>query len=189
MATQTTVRLVDDVDGTDADETVEFGIDGRTYEIDLATKRATELRDILAEFVACGRRVGGPAARKPRQRSGTTPAVADREQTQAKRDWARANGFTVSDRGRIPSVVDEAYNNRANVTPAPTVTNDTQGDDADRKLSSVPSPFEAPETAVADDADEKVLAWWTGVLKKPEPKGSKVTAPMRRQYRAEVLGA
>lgn len=186
MATETTVRLVDDIDGTEAAETVSFGLDRFAYEIDLTTKRAAELRGALAEFVSSARRVVEPAARTRRQQG---PAVADPEQTRAKREWARQNGFKVSDRGRIPTEVEEAYNARA-VQPnakdlADGYVRPATVSDEVPKLASVPSPFEAPD----DATDEKVLAWWTGVLKKPEPKSGKVTAPMRKQYRSDVLGA
>jgi hypothetical protein len=103
------IRLVDDLDGDVADETVEFGVDGKNYEIDLSTANAKKLRDALAEFVASARRSGG------RRRGGGAPAAAarrpsiDREQNQAIREWARKRGMKVSDRGRIPAEVLEAY--------------------------------------------------------------------------------
>jgi hypothetical protein len=103
------IRLVDDLDGDVADETVEFGVDGKNYEIDLSTANAKNLRDALAEFVASARRAGG------RRRGGGAPAAAarrpsiDREQNQAIREWARKRGMKVSDRGRIPAEVLEAY--------------------------------------------------------------------------------
>jgi Lsr2 len=103
------IRLVDDLDGDVADETVEFGVDGKNYEIDLSTANAKKLRDALAEFVASARRAGG------RRRGGGAPAAAarrpsiDREQNQAIREWARKRGMKVSDRGRIPAEVLDAY--------------------------------------------------------------------------------
>ena len=113
MAQIREIRLVDDLDGAVADETVEFGVDGKSYEIDLSTANAKKLRDALAEFVASARRAGG------RRRGGgsggsAAPATArrpsiDREQNQAIREWARKRGMKVSDRGRIPAEVLEAY--------------------------------------------------------------------------------
>jgi len=103
------IRLVDDLDGEVADETVEFGVDGKNFEIDLSTANAKRLRDALAEFVTSARRAGG------RRRGGGAPAAAvrrpsiDREQNQAIREWARKRGMKVSDRGRIPAEVLEAY--------------------------------------------------------------------------------
>jgi len=109
MAQIREVRLVDDLDGEAADETIEFGIDGKNYEIDLSKDNAGKLRDALASYVAAARRSGG------RRRGGSSGGGAarrpsiDREQNQAIRDWARKRGMKVSDRGRIPAEVLEAY--------------------------------------------------------------------------------
>jgi hypothetical protein len=108
MAQKVTVSLVDDLTGSQADETVSFGLDGKSYEIDLSTKNAGKLRGALADYVAAARKAGGarrgaapaPAARRP---------AVDREQNQAIREWARGKGMKVNDRGRIPSEVVEAY--------------------------------------------------------------------------------
>ena len=109
MAQIREVRLVDDIDGEAADETVEFGIDGKNYEIDLSKENAGRLRDALAEYVAAARKSGGG---RRRSAAAATPArrpAIDREQNQAIRDWARKRGMKVSDRGRIPAEVLEAY--------------------------------------------------------------------------------
>ena len=118
MATMTTVTLVDDLDGTEAEESVSFALDGANYEIDLSEDNAAKLRDSLAVFVANARRVDGgrrgsrgrargaaPAA-KPAKSSRSTP---DREQTAAIREWARANGHEVSERGRLSAAVLQAF--------------------------------------------------------------------------------
>lgn len=105
MAQKVLVSLVDDLDGSNADETVEFGLDGVSYQIDLATKNADKLRKALAAYVDHGRRSGG---RKRRSAGGGSPS-ADREQNQAIRAWARENGYEVSERGRIPTEVVEAF--------------------------------------------------------------------------------
>jgi hypothetical protein len=109
MAQIREVRLIDDLDGEAADETIEFGIDGKNYEIDLSKDNAGKLRDALAAYVAAARRSGG---RRSRSGAGTGPArrpSIDREQNQAIREWARKRGMKVSDRGRIPAEVLEAY--------------------------------------------------------------------------------
>jgi hypothetical protein len=113
------VRLVDDLDGEVADETVEFGIDGKNYEIDLSKENAGRLRDALADFVSAARRAGGRRRGGSSAGTGTASGGAgaapkgrasiDREQNQAIRDWARKRGMKVSDRGRIPAEVLEAY--------------------------------------------------------------------------------
>lgn len=108
VAKQTTITLVDDIDGSEADEQVEFAIDGKAYEIDLSTANVSRLRDALAPFVSAARRTGG---RRGSASGAATPARAgtDREQNQAIREWATQQGMKISERGRIPSNVLEAY--------------------------------------------------------------------------------
>ena len=97
MAQIREVRLVDDLDGEAADETVEFGIDGKNYEIDLSKENAGRLRDALADFVSAARRAGGRGASSAGTGTasggaGSAPkgrTAIDREQNQAIRDWAR----------------------------------------------------------------------------------------------------
>src|SRR5262249_5023834 len=112
MAQKVTVQLVDDLDGTASDDisTVSFGLDGVSYEIDLNEDNATSLRDSLADFVASARRTGGrvkrgaaPTATRP------TGSGRSKEQTQAIREWAKKNGHTVSERGRISTTIIEAF--------------------------------------------------------------------------------
>ncbi len=105
MAQRHFVRLVDDLTGADADETVSFALDGAAYEIDLTEENARRLREILAVYVSNGRRSRAAAARSDARRT----TRADREQTAAIRAWARANGFALADKGRIPAQVVEAY--------------------------------------------------------------------------------
>jgi hypothetical protein len=111
MASKTIVELVDDLDGEGAaEETVSFALDGVEYEIDLTTENAGKLRDDLAHWVDHARRTAGRRGRTTRASSGgTTRKAADRERTAAVREWARANGHDVSDRGRIPTAVADAY--------------------------------------------------------------------------------
>jgi hypothetical protein len=104
MAQRTIVHLVDDVSGDDADETVAFALDGQPYEIDLSTDNAARLRESLAEFVASARKTS--SAPRGARRSGSGRRSAG---TGDVRSWARDNGFTVSERGRIPSNVVQAY--------------------------------------------------------------------------------
>ena len=101
--------LEDDVDGSVAVETVVFGLDGRSYEIDLSANNAKKLRDALAIYVGNARRAGRSTRPTNGGRGSRGSARADREQTQAIRDWARKNGHKVNDRGRVPATVIEAY--------------------------------------------------------------------------------
>ncbi|MEV8442081.1 Lsr2 family protein [Actinosynnema sp. NPDC051121] len=112
MAQKVLVQLIDDLDGnpTDDGETVSFGLDGVSYEIDLRPENAANLRDSLAEFVTSARRSGGRAKR--RAVTTTHRVVAEsrtKEQTKAIRDWARGNGYELADRGRIPANIIEAF--------------------------------------------------------------------------------
>ncbi|PXY23478.1 nucleoid-associated protein Lsr2 [Prauserella sp. PE36] len=115
MAQQVLVSLVDDLDGSEADETIEFGLDGVNYEIDLSSENAEELRDTLAQYIEHARRAGGRKRTQGKRANGQAQgrsSSADREQNQAIRAWARKNGFDISERGRIPSEVTEAYHRR-----------------------------------------------------------------------------
>jgi hypothetical protein len=106
MAQRVNIVLVDDIDGSDATETVTFGLDGTSYEIDLNDKHAAKLREALASYVGHARKVGGG-----RRTRSTAKAAAAAGGASAKeiRDWARSNGFKVPDRGRIPADVREAF--------------------------------------------------------------------------------
>lgn len=103
MAQKVNIVLVDDIDQTDADETLTFGLDGKNYEIDLNTKNANALREALAPYVGHARRAGGSARRSSSRGGSSRSSAGD------IREWAKANGFEVSERGRISSEVREAY--------------------------------------------------------------------------------
>jgi hypothetical protein len=104
MAQKTHIVLEDDLDGSEATETVVFGLDGTSYEIDLNAKNAGKLRDALAPYVGHGRKVG-PAPRRGRKAAASTDGPSARE----IRDWARSNGYDVPDRGRVSADVRAAY--------------------------------------------------------------------------------
>lgn len=104
MAQKVLIQLVDDIDDGEADETVTFGLDGTDYEIDLSDKNAAKLRDALAPYVGAGRKV--TRGRRGRRGSASTNLGPS---TREVRDWARSNGYQVSERGRIPADVKEAF--------------------------------------------------------------------------------
>jgi hypothetical protein len=104
MAQKVNIVLVDDLDGSEADETVSFGLDGTSYEIDLNGKNASALRDALSGYIGHARRVG-PASRRGRRTSVTSLGPSSKEM----RDWARSNGYDVSDRGRVSAEVRKAF--------------------------------------------------------------------------------
>jgi hypothetical protein len=104
VAARTIVHLIDDIDGGEADETVSFALDGVEYDIDLSSGNADSLRKALGEFVTSGRRTSGRKVRGGAVGATTkVSAGGDKAQNQAIREWARRQGHTVSDRGRIPS--------------------------------------------------------------------------------------
>ncbi len=104
MAQKVNIVLVDDIDGSEATETVSFGLDGTTYEIDLNDKNAGKLRDVLATYIGHGRKVGS-APRRGRRSAAPSGGPSAKE----IRDWARANGHDVPDRGRVSADVRAAY--------------------------------------------------------------------------------
>lgn len=100
MAKKTVVTLVDDLDGSDATETVSFAFDGATYEIDLSAENAAALRAALKPYVDVARRT----SRAPARRSTGTSTDA-----KVIRAWAEERGIAVPSRGRIPAEVQEQY--------------------------------------------------------------------------------
>lgn len=103
MAQKIHIVLEDDINGGEATETVTFGLDGTTYEIDLNDKNAAKLRDALAPYVGHGRKVGAAPRR------GRKAASADGPSAKEIREWARGNGFDVPDRGRVSAEVRAAF--------------------------------------------------------------------------------
>ena len=109
MASKTVVLLEDDVDGSDASETIAFGLDGMTYEIDLSDKNATALRGALDSWISHARKTGGGRRRSPGSRSGS-----DKVDTKAVRAWAASNGVPMNARGRVSAEVIEQYRKAGN---------------------------------------------------------------------------
>ena len=101
MAQKVNIVLVDDLDGSEAHETIAFGLDGSAYEIDLSDKNAKKLRDALSLYTASARRSGRRQSRSASGRSSVDTA--------AIRTWAKSKGYDVSDRGRISADILEAY--------------------------------------------------------------------------------
>src|SRR6476646_8782820 len=107
MAQKVNIVLVDDIDGSEATETVSFGLDGTSYEIDLNDAKAAGLRDALAAYVGHARKVG--SARRGRRTSAAAAAAAGGPSAREIRDWARSNGYDVPDRGRVSAEVRQAF--------------------------------------------------------------------------------
>jgi hypothetical protein len=108
MAQKIEVKLIDDLDGSEATETVEFGFEGVDYVIDLNGDNAAKLRDALALYSAHARKV---SVRKARAKGTATPKNTD---AQKMREWIRSQGHEVADRGRIPNEWVEKYHTAQN---------------------------------------------------------------------------
>ncbi len=111
MAKTTIVQLTDDLDGSEAAETIKFGLDGYHYEIDLSERNAMKLRKALETYVEHGTRISGRAAggRNAVRRA----APAERDQNKAIRAWAIRKGYDVAPRGRIRSEIVDHYHREA----------------------------------------------------------------------------
>ena len=109
MVKKVSVMLVDDLDGkSPAEETVRFSLDDVEYEIDLTAPHAEKLRHDLNAWIHASRRVAGRQRRS--SRTGLSRTSAESEGSAVIREWARRNGHPVSDRGRIPRSVIDAFN-------------------------------------------------------------------------------
>lgn len=120
MAQQTSIELIDDLDGTQAVSTVPFALDGVTYDIDLSDKNRDRLYTALAEFVEHARRTGGrkrPTSLIGSNGNGRAP-TGTTDQNRAIRDWAQTNGYNLGDRGRIPAEIKVAFEEAHAPAPA-----------------------------------------------------------------------
>jgi len=104
VAQRTQIILIDDIDGSEAAETVSFALDGINYEMELSAENAEKLRGELANWIKNARRVSG---RLSRGRRGSYTRVSSNSST--IREWARANGYTVNERGRLPKEIIDAF--------------------------------------------------------------------------------
>ena len=100
MAQKIQTLFIDDLDGSEAEGTVRFGLDGAEYEIDLNAEHAQALRDALARYVQAARRAGGGPRRSARSARGARAGGVDSTEV---REWAKAQGMEVKDRGRVPA--------------------------------------------------------------------------------------
>jgi hypothetical protein len=101
MAQKIETLFIDDLDGSEAEGTIRFGVDGTEYEIDLNVTHADELRKALDRYVRVGRKVGGPVRRPGRSRG--RRGKGDGPQPSEVREWAKSQGIEVRDRGRVPA--------------------------------------------------------------------------------------
>lgn len=118
MAQKVVREFIDDIDGSAAERTFTFAVDGTTYEIDLSSENIAEFKSAIGGFIESARKV--KAMRNgQRQRGGSPPDLRERrERFNEVREWARKNGYTVSDRGRLSAEVLAAFQNQGSATAA-----------------------------------------------------------------------
>ncbi len=109
MAQKVNIILVDDLDDSEATETVAFGLDGTSYEIDLNDSHAEELREALAGYIGHARKVPSSGRRAAARKPAPAASSASGASAADVRIWARENGHEVPERGRIPAEIREAY--------------------------------------------------------------------------------
>jgi Lsr2 len=102
VAQRTQILYVDDIDGSEADGTIRFGLGGADYEIDLSKKHADQLATTIRPYIDAGRKVSSSR----RAARGSRPARHNQSDIRA---WARSQGLKISDRGRIPADVLAKY--------------------------------------------------------------------------------
>jgi hypothetical protein len=113
MAKRTLEVMIDDIDGTElpdgSGECVHFSLDGKDYSIDLSQANAEQFREVLAPYISAGQRLSSNGTSRPRGTSQRASRQGRAQELAAVREWARANGMAVPDRGRIPAAVMDAY--------------------------------------------------------------------------------
>jgi hypothetical protein len=111
MAQKVIRRFIDDIDGSEAQRTFSFAVDGTHYEIDLSSDNIKEFNDAIAGFIESARKVTttGEGRRARKTSPPTSGAGRSREQMQAVRRWARQHGHRINDRGRIPASIQQAF--------------------------------------------------------------------------------
>lgn len=108
MAQVTKVQLVDDLDGSEAAESVSFALDGAQYEIDLNDENASQFRELFMQYVSAGRKLGGRVraaapAERPARSTGRRSRADGEPDPKEVRAWAESQGIEVSKRGRVPA--------------------------------------------------------------------------------------
>lgn len=136
MAQHVSVLLIDDINGEEAERTVQFGLDGRDYEIDLTKAHAEELEQSLAKFIEKARRVSASPTRSrgtARRSTSTGPDPA------RVRKWAAMNGIEVNERGRIPKDIIERYEASNGKAPAASQTPEKPAEEEKPKQAEKPA--------------------------------------------------
>lgn len=213
MATQRTLTYLDDLDGTSpADElNIPFAVDGRLYTMDLTNRHAHEFREDMAKWVSIATD-RGKLPKLPHLSAvpngstviDTGKAGITKEEGTAIREWANQNGFAIGNRGRIPNVVMEKYNEAQ--APKPAAAKPAAAQPAAAKPAvTKPAVTKAPQPMFTDDASTKAKATKpaatkpAAAVKTTKPAAAKATAAKRttstrkpsavRQSRAQAASA
>jgi hypothetical protein len=109
MAQKVIREFIDDIDGSEAERTFTFAVDGTNYEIDLSSQNIKEFNEAIAGFVESARKVKASGTRRRAHNTSTSDSGRSREQIQAVREWARQQGHSINDRGRIPTSIQQAF--------------------------------------------------------------------------------
>ncbi|MDQ3904846.1 MAG: Lsr2 family protein [Actinomycetota bacterium] len=111
MAQKVIREFIDDIDGSEAERTFTFAVDGTHYDIDLSTQNIKEFHEAIARFVESARKVkaSGPGRGTRQASPSTSGSGRSREQIQAVREWARQQGHSINNRGRIPASIQHAF--------------------------------------------------------------------------------
>ncbi len=109
MAQKVIREFVDDIDGSPAERTFSFAVDGVSYEIDLSTQNIAEFKSAIGGFIESARKVKGSSGRRTRSAAPGGGGGQSREQTRAVREWARQHGHNINERGRIPATIQQAF--------------------------------------------------------------------------------
>jgi hypothetical protein len=183
MAQITEVRLVDDLDGGEADESLAFSLDGHDYMIDLSSPNAKRLRESLAPFVDRARKGGRVAAPRKMTQASAPRSSTDKERTQAIRAWATEQGLTVKDRGRIPNPIVAAYDARDTEDGATLVADILVAQGDNPNTQDAPKPTAKPAAGLSD---EEIIAWREANGREVKKNAAgKVAASRMKGYREE----
>jgi len=109
MAQKVIREFIDDIDGSEAERTFTFAVDGTNYEIDLSAQNIKEFNEAIAGFVESARKVKADGHGARARKTSTSDSGRSRKQTQAVRAWARQQGHSINDRGRIPASIQQAF--------------------------------------------------------------------------------
>jgi len=109
MAQRVIREFIHDIDGSEAERTFTFAVDGIDYEIDLSTQNIKEIHEAVAGFVESARKVKAGGGSRRVRRTSISASGRSREQIQAVREWARQQGHSINDRGRIPASIQQAF--------------------------------------------------------------------------------